>query len=146
MPRAVCKRQRLWYNGIIRKKGAGIMGKELYWKATLRIVDGAGERCFGPGVAALLEGVEEKHSLRAAAISMEMAYSKAWRILRRAEDAFGCKLLQSTTGGKNGGGAALTPEGAALLKAYRDYTAAVERCCAEEFTRHFGAFQKEREN
>ena len=87
MPRAVCKRQRLWYNGIIRKKGAGIMGKELYWKATLRIVDGAGERCFGPGVAALLEGVEEKRSLRAAAISMEMAYSKAWRILRRAEDA-----------------------------------------------------------
>ena len=146
MPRAVCKRRRLWYNGIIRKKGAGIMGKELYWKATLRIVDGAGERCFGPGVAALLEGVEERGSLRAAAISMEMAYSKAWRILRRAEDAFGCKLLQSTTGGKNGGGAALTPEGAALLKAYRDYTAAVERCCAEEFTRHFGAFQKEREN
>lgn len=143
MPGAVCKWHRLWYNGRIRKKGAGIMGNELYWKATLRIVDGAGERCFGPGVAALLEGVEERGSLRAAAISMEMAYSKAWRILRRAEDAFGCKLLQSTTGGKNGGGAALTPEGAALLKAYRDYTAAVERCCAEEFTRHFGAFQRE---
>ena len=35
------------------------MGNKLYWKATLRIVDDAGERCFGPGVAALLEGVEE---------------------------------------------------------------------------------------
>ena len=117
------------------------MGKELYWKATLRIVDSQGERCFGPGVAALLEGVEEKRSLRAAAMAMEMAYSKAWRIIRRAEEAFGCKLLQSAAGGKNGGGAALTAEGAALLNAYRGYTAAVERCCAEEFARYFGAFR-----
>ena len=114
------------------------MGKELHWKATVRIVDETGERCFGPGVAALLEGVEEKRSLRAAAISMEMAYSKAWRIIRRAEEAFGCKLLCSTTGGKNGGGAELTEEGQRLLKAYRDYTAAVERCCAAEFEQHFG--------
>ena len=126
-----------------QKKGAGNMGNKLHWKATLRIVDDAGERCFGPGVAALLEGVEEKRSLRAAAISMEMAYSKAWRIIRRAEDAFGRKLLQSTTGGKNGGGAELTAEGRELLKAYRDYTAAVERCCAEEFARHFASFAKE---
>ena len=122
------------------------MGKELHWKTTVRIVDEQGERCFGPGVAALLEGVEEKRSLRAAAMAMEMAYSKAWRIIRRAEEAFGCKLLQSTTGGKNGGGAALTTEGAELIKAYRAYSAAVERCCAEEFTRHFGAFQKKRED
>ena len=128
-----------------QKKGAENMGNKLHWKATLRIVDNEGERCFGPGVAALLEGVEEKRSLRAAAISMEMAYSKAWRIIRRAEDAFGCKLLRSATGGKNGGGAELTAEGAELLQAYRDYTAAVERCCAEEFARHFGAFGKETE-
>ena len=146
MLRAVCKWQQVWYNRIIRKKGAGTMGNKLHWKATLRIVDDAGERCFGPGVAALLEGVEEKRSLRAAAISMEMAYSKAWRIIRRAEDAFGRKLLQSTTGGKNGGGAELTAEGREVRKAYRDDTAAVERCCAEEFARHFGAFGKEQDD
>ena len=73
-----------------------------------------GERVFGPGVAELLKRVQEHHSLRAAAFSMEMAYSKAWQIIRTAEDGFGCKLLSSTIGGRHGGGAVLTPEGERL--------------------------------
>ena len=36
------------------------------------------EKCFGPGVAVLLRKVRELHSLRAAAMSIGMAYSKAW--------------------------------------------------------------------
>ena len=43
-----------------------------------------GQRFFGPGVAELLERVREHRSLRAAAASMEMAYSKAWRIIHEA--------------------------------------------------------------
>ena len=39
-----------------------------------------GEKCFGPGMAQLLRKVQELHSLRAAAMSMNMAYSKAWTI------------------------------------------------------------------
>ena len=35
------------------------------------------EKCFGPGVAALLTLVKTCHSLRAAAMEMGMAYSKA---------------------------------------------------------------------
>ena len=45
-----------------------------------------GQRFFGPGVAELLERVREHRSLRAAAASMEMAYSKAWRIIHEAEE------------------------------------------------------------
>ena len=45
-----------------------------------------GQRFFGPGVAELLERVREHRSLRAAAASMEMAYSKAWRIVNEALD------------------------------------------------------------
>ena len=40
------------------------------------------EKCFGPGVAILLRKVRELHSLRAAAMSIGMAYSKAWTILK----------------------------------------------------------------
>ena len=47
---------------------------------------------------------------------MGMAYSKAWRIVRSAEEALGCKLLDSTIGGRHGGGAALTEEAEALLR------------------------------
>lgn len=69
------------------------------------------EKCFGPGVAMLLERVDRLHSLRSAAMDMDMAYSKAWTILRNAEKCLGFKLISSTTGGRHGGGAVLTPEG-----------------------------------
>ncbi len=69
------------------------------------------DKCFGPGIAVLLRRVRELHSLRAAAMSIGMAYSKAWTILKNAQLSLGFKLLDSTTGGKHGGGATLTPEG-----------------------------------
>ena len=60
---------------------------------------------------------------RAAAMSMNMAYSKAWTVLRTAQEGLGVKLLRSSTGGRNGGGATLTAEGERLLAAYEDYCA-----------------------
>ena len=82
-----------------------------------------GQRFFGPGVAELLERVREHRSLRAAAASMEMAYSKAWRIIHEAEGGFGFRLLDSTIGGRHGGGASLTPEAEQLLADYRRFEA-----------------------
>lgn len=78
-------------------------------------------KCFGPGLATLLSLVRERHSLRAAAAEMGMAYSKAWRILRDCEEALGFPLLDSTTGGRHGGGAVLTEQGAALLDDYERF-------------------------
>ena len=82
------------------------MRNDLHANLTVRIF--TDRKCFGPGVAELLRRVRELHSLRAAAMSMNMAYSKAWRIIRTAETVFGCKLLSSTIGGAHGGGAVLT--------------------------------------
>ena len=86
---------------------------------TIRIF--ADEKCFGPGIAVQLLMVQELHSQRAAAMSIRKAYSKAWTILKNAQQHLGFQLLYSTTGGKNGGGATLTPEAAALLAAYEEY-------------------------
>ena len=105
---------------------------------TLRLLDGEGRRRFGPGVAALLSGVREHRSLRAAAASMGMAYSKAWRIIRSAEEALGCKLLDSTIGGRNGGGAMLTEEGERLLDAYQTLREEVNDYAQRRFREHFG--------
>ena len=97
----------------------------------------ADEKCFGPGIASLLQNVKKLHSLRAAAGEMGMAYSKAWTILRNSEANLGCKLLHSTTGGKNGGGADLTQEAERLLEAYTAYCSELraygERLFAEKF-------------
>ena len=113
------------------------MDRELHLKLTVRLYSDDDRRCFGPGIATLLERVEEHHSLRAAAASMEMAYSKAWRIVRTAEEVFGCKMLNSTIGGRHGGGAVLTEEAWQLLEAYRQYVAQVEAFSRERFGEAF---------
>ena len=95
------------------------------------------EKCFGPGVAQLLRQVQVTHSLRGAAMAMGMAYSKAWTVMRRSEQELGFPLLVYTTGGRHGGGAALTPEAETLLEAYERYCKKIretaETCFQEEF-------------
>ena len=118
------------------------MDKELHLKLTVRLYTDDNRRCFGPGIATLLERVRDHKSLRSAAASMEMAYSKAWRIIRTAEDVFGCKLLTSTIGGTHGGGAVLTPQAEQLLAAYRRYTADVSAYAAERFEDSFGFYRE----
>ena len=115
--------------------------KELHLKLTIRLYTDDNQRCFGPGIATLLERIKEHHSLRAAAASMEMAYSKAWRIIRTAENVFGCKMLESTIGGKHGGGAVLTPQAEQLLEAYNAYVADVEAYCQGKFEESFGFYR-----
>ena len=118
------------------------MSKELHLKLTVRLYSDDNQRCFGPGIATLMERVREHRSLRAAALSMEMAYSKAWRIIRTAEDVFGCKLLDSTIGGQHGGGAVLTSEAERLLGVYRAYQADVEAYARGRFDEAFGSFRE----
>lgn len=109
--------------------------KEMTYNFTCRLFTDS--KAFGPGVAQLLHRVEELHSLRAAAASMEMAYSKAWTIIKNSEAALGYSLLASTTGGKNGGGAMLTEEGAALLQKYDAFCAEMRTYGDTLFARFF---------
>ena len=95
------------------------MEKNITVRLTARLF--AEEKCYGPGVEQLLKAVEKHRSLRAAAASMSMAYSKAWGIIRAAEQGFGCKLLHSTIGGSGGGGAELTDEARQMIAAYDAY-------------------------
>ena len=74
----------------------------MIFKMTVRLY-AEDNKIFGPGIAQLLHRVREFHSLRAAALSMNMAYSKAWTVLRAAEEHLGFKLLHTSTGGKGGG-------------------------------------------
>jgi len=76
---------------------------------------------FGEGPAKLLHAIEEHGSLRTAAMSMDMAYTKALRILKNAENALGFPLTTRITGGKDGGGSKLTPEGKEWLTRYENY-------------------------
>ena len=121
--------------GIIGQKGECRMNNDLHAVLSVRLF--TDRKCFGPGIAELLRRVDERRSLRAAAQSMEMAYSKAWTITKNAEEGLGVKLLASSTGGKGGGGAVLTDEARAFLEAYDRYCEKLraygERLLDEEF-------------
>ena len=101
-------------------------------KAVTKIMflDDNGEKFFGEGPARLLRGIEEKGSLRGAALSMGMAYTKALTLIKNAEAALDFPLVIRTTGGKSGGGSTLTEEGKEWLakyEAYRDACLAANR-------------------
>ena len=71
---------------------------------------------FGRGIADLCLGVRNLGSLNAAAKSMGMAYSKAWRIIKETEAALDIQLLN-----RDGAhGSTLTPECDTLLDTYLD--------------------------
>ena len=94
------------------------------------------EKFFGEGPCRLLHAVEQTGSLRAAAISMGMAYTKAMKILKNAERALGFPLTVRSAGGRDGGGSRLTPEGKewiARYEAYRDACVAANRRLYLEF-------------
>ena len=99
------------------------------------------EKVFGPGVAELLETIHETHSLRSAAMKMDMAYSKAWRVIKTAETGLHVALLDSATGGKQGGGAKLTAEAEKLLRCYRAFEAECKQAVEKAYQRHFGDWQ-----
>ena len=78
------------------------------------------ERFFGPGVCELLERIRETGSIQAAAARMELSYTKAWKILNRAEEELGTSLITRVSGGKNGGSSTLTPAGETAVKDFRE--------------------------
>lgn len=112
--------------------------RELRPVLTIRLF--AEEKCFGPGIAELLRRVRELKSLRAAAASMGMAYSKAWTIVKTSEETLGFKLLVSTKGGRHGGGASLSQKAENLLAAYERYCAGLRRYAQEAFSEVFEEF------
>ena len=87
-------------------------------RAVTRItfLDDNNEKFFGEGPARLLRGIEATGSLRAAAMSMEMAYTKALKLIRNAEAAVGVPLITRSTGGS-----CLTDAGKELLARYEAY-------------------------
>ena len=103
----------------------------------ITILNEQDEKFFGEGPCRLLRAVEQTGSLRAAAISMDMAYSKSMKLLKTAETSLGFPLLVRTTGGKSGGGSTLTPEGKAWIEKYEAYRNACIRECQRLYQAHF---------
>ena len=74
---------------------------------------------IGPGKIALLENIQKFGSSSAAGRAMDMSYKRAWDLVDEINRICRQAVVDRQTGGKNGGGAALTPFGLSLVARYR---------------------------
>jgi molybdate transport system regulatory protein len=77
------------------------------------------ERRIGPGKILLLENIREFGSISAAGRAMDMSYKRAWDLVDEINRVCRRPAVEPQTGGKNGGGAVLTPFGVSLVARYR---------------------------
>ena len=108
--------------------------------ARVKLTLHTGERFFGPGICELLEGIRETGSIQAAAAGMEMSYSKAWRILNRAEREMGVHLIDRQSGGKRGGSSTLTEAGERAIRDYREMEAKLSGAANDLLTAYYATF------
>jgi molybdate transport system regulatory protein len=87
---------------------------------------------FGPGRAALLEGIRDLGSIAAAGRAMGMSYRRAWLLVDATAKEFGGPVVAANPGGAHGGGAGLTERGVQVLALYRRLQAKAARATAPE--------------
>lgn len=88
---------------------------------------------IGPGKADLLEGIKESGSIAAAGRRLGMSYKRAWLLVETMNRCFNEPLVVASRGGRERGGAVLTPQGERVLAAYRRMEALASRAVEGEF-------------
>ena len=107
-------------------------------RLSLRIDVANGSR-IGPGKIALLEQIAALGSISAGGRALDMSYRRAWKLIDELNRIFGAAVVETATGGKHGGGAALTPLGASVVARYR----AIERAAERAAEPHLKALAKD---
>ena len=97
----------------------------------VRILIGAAT-ALGPGKVDLLEAIAEAGSISAAARAMGMSYRRAWLLVDTMNRCFHDDLVQTSTGGRGGGGATVTALGRDVLRRYREMEVKAEASVGKE--------------
>lgn len=105
--------------------------------AKVKLTWNTDERFFGPGICQLLEKIQQTGSIQAAAGEMEMSYTKAWKILNRAEREMGIPLIARVSGGRKGGSSTLTKAGERAIREFREMEEKLSRIANDLLTTHY---------
>jgi molybdate transport system regulatory protein len=93
---------------------------EVKWLPSLSVrIDLDANGRIGPGKIQLLENIRACGSISAAGRAMDMSYKRAWDLVDEINRICRQPAVERQTGGKNGGGAILTPLGLSLVARYR---------------------------
>ena len=74
---------------------------------------------IGRGKIQLLSHIRETGSISAGGRAMDMSYRRAWLLVDEMNRLFRQPVVESQRGGKQGGGAVVTPFGEALIAHYQ---------------------------
>jgi molybdate transport system regulatory protein len=102
-------------------------------------IDLDAEGRIGPGKIELLENIRAFGSISAAGRAMNMSYKRAWDLVDEINRICRQAAVERQTGGKNGGGAALTPFGTSLVARYRK----IERDAASAARKELAALRSD---
>lgn len=96
-----------------------------------------GKAVLGDWRAAILEGIERTGSLAKAAEELGTPYRTAWQRLKESEENLGMRLVDSQSGGVEGGGSTLTPAARDLLRRYKEFSKGLEELVNQRFREAF---------
>lgn len=91
-----------------------------------------GEGIMGDGKWRLLQSIDEKGSLSAAANSLGISYRKAWGDIKKAENLLSSVLINKYRGGASGGASTLTEYGKKWLALYKSFHCKMDKIFNKE--------------
>ncbi|MGV8835723.1 winged helix-turn-helix domain-containing protein [Cellvibrio sp.] len=106
-------------------------GVRLKIQARLMLDD---EIAFGPGKADLLTAIQSTGSISAAGKHLGMSYRRAWLLVDAMNRCFQQPLVETATGGTQGGGTRLTPLGLDVLERYQQLQQDIRALGEKHFT------------
>jgi molybdate transport system regulatory protein len=86
----------------------------------------------------LLEAVEATGSLARAADQLDVPYRTAWYKLKEIERRLGVRLVETQSGGADGGGSQLTAEARQVIARFHRVSDGIEQLIADRFRAEFG--------
>jgi molybdate transport system regulatory protein len=96
-----------------------------------------GEVTFSIWRVNLLQAVGETGSINGAAAQLGIHYRTAWQKIHEMETRLGVKLVETQTGGRQGGGATLTPVALEYIDRFLRFAADVEQTVQTAYQTHF---------
>src|SRR5215213_2652410 len=85
----------------------------------------------------LLEAIDAHGSLSRAAEALDIPYRTAWERVKATEGEIGFRLLESESGGLDGGGSRLTPQARDLCRRFRRVSSGIQEVVSRRFAAEF---------
>jgi molybdate transport system regulatory protein len=99
---------------------------------------GRGEVVLSEWRVELLEAIDAHGSLSRAAEALNVPYRTAWERVKATEGEIGFRLLDSESGGLEGGGSRLTPQARDLCRRFRRVSGGIQEVVSRRFAAEFG--------